>query len=147
MKEHPIGAIKDGTVIDHIRAESTFKVAKILRLEEMQEMVSIASNLHSSKMGKKGIVKIGGVTLRERDVQKIALIAPEATLNIVKDLKVISKRKLSVPKELDHIVRCFNPKCITNHEPVRTRFVVEPNDMLRCHHCERVMKREELELL
>jgi aspartate carbamoyltransferase regulatory subunit len=149
MKELNISAISDGTVIDHIPAEHTFKVVAILNLPSFRQVVSIASNLDSGKMGKKGIIKVGGLSLRERDVQKIALLAPDATLNIIKDFKVIKKRKLSIPPELDHIVKCFNPHCITNREPVPTRFTVETKEplTLRCRHCERVMKREEMELI
>jgi aspartate carbamoyltransferase regulatory subunit len=149
MKSLNVSAIADGTVIDHIPAEHTFKVAAILNLPLFREVVSIASNLDSGTMGKKGLIKVGGLSLRERDVHKIALVAPDATVNIIKDFKVIKKFKVSVPDELDDIVKCFNPHCITNREQVRTRFIVETKEplVLRCHHCERVIRREEMELL
>jgi aspartate carbamoyltransferase regulatory subunit len=147
MKELTISAIRDGTVIDHIQAEYTFKVASILNLSKLGEVVSIASNLVSARIGKKGIIKVGGLMLDERDVQKIALVAPDATLNIIRDYKVIRKQKLIIPPVLENIVRCFNPNCITNREPVATRFFVESKDNLRCYHCERLISRKEMELI
>lgn len=149
MKELKISAIKEGTVIDHIPARYTFKVAEILDLEGLDRIVSISSNLKSSKFGKKGIIKVGGLNLKEKDVQKIALIAPEATLNIIKNFRVIEKKQLRVPDELVNIIRCLNPNCITNNDRVKTMFYIESKRPLhvRCHHCERSAGKEEIELL
>lgn len=149
MKELTISAIKDGTVIDHIPAGCVFKIGNILRIDEIRSRVSIAANLPSTEMGKKGIIKISGVELAEEDVQKIALLAPDATLNIIKDYKVRSKEKLTVPGRLIGILRCFNPSCITNAEPVVTQFTVDSKDplILRCHHCERCARADDIELI
>ncbi len=149
MKELKISAIKEGTVIDHIPAEYTFKVAEILDLEGLDRIISISSNLKSKRLGRKGIIKVGGLNLKQSDVQKIALIAPDATLNIIREFKVIDKKKLKVPDVLNGIIRCFNPNCITNHEKLKSRFYVESKSPLsiRCHYCERLGKREDIELV
>ena len=149
MKEYKISAIKEGTVIDHITPESTFKVIDILDLDKNTEIISVANNLQSAKLGKKGIVKIGGKFLEERIVNKIALIAPNATLNIIKNYKVIQKFHLKIPDRIEEIVKCFNPNCITNFEKINTKFkVVSKNPIkLLCNYCERLMKKEEIVLL
>lgn len=149
MKELKISAIREGTVIDHIPAEHTFKVADILKVNEHNNVISIASNLESKKFGRKGIIKVGGLNLNEKDVQKIALIAPNATLNVIENFKVIEKKKLDVPEELYSIVKCFNPNCITNNENVKTKFLVESKKplVIRCYHCERCMTKEDIELV
>jgi aspartate carbamoyltransferase regulatory subunit len=149
MKELKVSAIREGTVIDHIQSDTTLKVAEILDLNETNQIVSIATNLESKKLGKKGIIKIGGKYLTEKEVNRIALIAPEATLSIIKDFKVINKSKLTIPDELINIVKCFNPRCITNNERMTTLFHVLNKIPLkiRCHYCERIMNKEDIELL
>jgi aspartate carbamoyltransferase regulatory subunit len=146
MKELKISAIREGTVIDHIPSDNTLKVFEILNLDELDNTVSVAFNLKSQDMGKKGIIKVGGLNLKKKDVQRIALIAPDATLNIIKDYKVVDKKRLEMPKLLDNIVKCINPDCITNKEPVRTSFVIEKTSpcTVRCGHCERCTTEIEL---
>jgi len=140
-KELSVSAIRDGTVIDHVRNEATFKVAEILRLPEQEQVVLVGMNLPSQRVGKKGIVKIEGRELTPQEVDKIALIAPDATLNIIKDFQVVEKRKVQLPGRVEGIVRCFNPNCITNRQPVSTCFDVISSDpvTLRCVYCERTM--------
>jgi len=148
QKELKVSAIKEGTVIDHIPPDHTFKVAEILDVANLNKIVSIVSNLRSSRMGKKGIIKVGGLKLVERDVQRIALVAPRATLSIIKNYKVVEKNKLDIPDELNNIIRCFNPQCITNREKVKTKFFVESKKPLqvRCAYCERLMTNNDIEL-
>lgn len=149
MKEQTISAIKQGTVIDHIPSDYAFKVAEILGFDKMGKRVVIASNLESSKMGKKGIIKIEDVYLNHLGVQRIALIAPNATLSVIKDYKVTGKTKLKIPKLIKKIIKCSNPNCITNKEEVVTLFTVESESPLtvRCRHCERPATSEEMRLL
>lgn len=143
-----IGEIENGTVIDHISAASTFKVLEILRLEDYQNVISVGVNLESRKMGRKGMVKIAGKFLTAEEASKIALISPEASLNIIKSHKVERKVKLSIPEMVEGIVRCVNPECITNHQKVPTRFHVSKNPLsLRCHFCERVIGKADIELV
>ena len=140
-EELSVAAIRNGTVIDHIQNEVTFKVAEILRLEGAGEIVLVAMNLPSQRVGKKGIVKIEGRELTAQEADKIALIAPEATLNIIKDFRVVEKRCVELPTKVEGIVRCFNPSCVTSQQDVNTCFEVLSTSpvTLRCVYCERVM--------
>ena len=148
-KEQSVSKIKEGTVIDHIPSNATFKVVDILKLEGHRNIISIGTNLHSNKMGKKGLVKIGGRSLTQEEVDKIALIAPNATVNIIKNYEVKKKLKVSVPNELENIIKCSNPNCITNNEKTTTKFYVLNKDPLkvRCNYCERDMDKEDISLL
>ena len=149
MKELKVSAIAEGTVIDHIPAEATFKVVEILGLSREQDVVTVGTNLKSSKVGKKGVVKIAGRELSKREVEKIALIAPLATLNIIKGYKVIAKTKLRIPKMLEQVVKCYNPNCISNWEKIPTKFYVMGASplKLRCHYCERYVAAEDIKIL
>lgn len=149
MKERTVSAIKQGTVIDHIPSNYTFKVAEILGLDKMEKRVVIASNLESNKIGKKGIIKIEDVYLNQLGVQKIALIASNATLSVIKDYKVTEKTKLKRPNLIKSIIKCSNPNCITNKEKVVTQFTLESENPItaRCRHCERPITEEEMRLL
>ena len=148
-KELSISAIKDGTVIDHIPSNATLKVADILDLRGIKGIISIATNLASKKMGKKGIIKISGKDLTKEEVDKIAVIAPNATVNIVKDYNVKNKIKVEVPSIINKIMKCSNPNCITNNEEISTKFYVLRKEPLRvkCHYCERNMEKEDITLL
>lgn len=147
--ELSVAAIKEGTVIDHIPADATFKVAAILKLREDPNMVSIATNLNSKSLGKKGIVKVSSKNLTEEEVNKIAVVAPNATVNIIKDYKVKEKINVILQKVIENVIKCFNPVCITNNEAIATKFYVEKEDPLkvRCHYCERVMSKEDIKLI
>jgi aspartate carbamoyltransferase regulatory subunit len=139
--EMSVSAIRNGTVIDHIENEATFKVAEILRLGQEAHTVLVGMNLPSGKVGKKGIIKIESRELTPDEVNKIALIAPQATLNIIQDYEVAEKRSVELPARVEGIVRCFNPSCVTNRQDVSTCFDVTGGDpvSLRCVYCERVM--------
>ena len=148
VKELKISAIREGTVIDHIPSDAVFKVVEILNLEQTDEIVSVATNLPSPTAGKKGIIKIGGAGLSEEEVNKIAIIAPEATLNRIEDYKVVEKTSLKIPDEITKVIRCFNPKCITNSDDMDTIFYAASKDPLkvRCHYCEKSMEKDEIVL-
>ncbi|HPR31936.1 MAG TPA: aspartate carbamoyltransferase regulatory subunit [Prolixibacteraceae bacterium] len=135
-----VSAIKDGTVIDHIPAERLFDVINILGLVNSPNMVTFGTNLDSKRLGKKGIIKIANRFFQGDEIDKIALIAPHAKLNIIRNYEVVEKRVVEIPDEIGSIVKCFNPKCITNHESIPTRFqVVSKNPVeLRCHFCEKI---------
>ena len=148
-KELNISAIDEGTVIDHIPTDATFKVAEILDLENHKGVVSIATNLQSKSIGKKGIVKVGGKSLTQDEVNKIAIVAPDATVNIIKNYDVKEKIKVKTPDVIDNVVKCSNPVCITNNEHVPTKFYVAKKDPLKikCHYCERSMGKEDIEII
>lgn len=136
-KELAVAALRNGTVIDHIPSEALFSAVRILGIEGMETSVTIGNNLASSRLGKKGIIKVADVEFPEDVLNRIALIAPTAIVNIIRDYDVVEKRPVSLPDTLVGIVRCGNPKCITNHEPMRTRFRVTDRDniTLRCDYC------------
>lgn len=148
-KQLSVSAIKEGTVIDHIPSNATLKVVDILDLKGIRSIISIVTNLTSKKMGKKGIIKIGGKNLTKEEVDKIALIAPNATVNIIKNYDVKQKIKVTIPETINKIIKCSNPNCITNNEKVTTKFYVLNKNPLkvRCHYCERNMDKEDISLL
>lgn len=148
-KKLQVAALKNGTVIDRLPADQVFKAVHLLRLESYTGMLTIGTNLESEHLGKKGIIKIADKYLSEADSNKIALLAPNARVNIIKDYEVIEKRDLHLPDEIREIVCCPNPKCITNHQPVPTRFhVISQGDqaLLHCHYCEKELLRQNAEI-
>jgi aspartate carbamoyltransferase regulatory subunit len=139
-KELKIPLIKDGTVIDHITAGNAVKVLHILGIPKgTSSVVSVAMNVNS-KMGKKDIVKVENRELDPQEVDKIALIAPKATINIIRGYKVAKKHKVELPNEVIGLVCCSNPTCVSNaKEPVKSRFKVVCKDppKIKCYYCER----------
>ena len=123
--ELQISAIKNGTVIDHLPTDTALKVVEILDLKNFRETVTVAFNLTSNSLGKKGIVKVACRTLTKEELEKISLIAPGATINIIEDFKVKEKKEVPEPKEINGIVKCNNSRCITNSEKVETKFLNE----------------------
>jgi aspartate carbamoyltransferase regulatory subunit len=136
-KELQVAALCNGTAIDHIPAGQVFKVVSLLELENLRNRVTIGNNLDSKKMGKKGIIKIEDKFFEEEEINRIALVAPNVVLNIIRDYQVVEKKRVSVPKIITDIVKCNNPKCITNNEPMHTRFEVTDADNieLNCLYC------------
>lgn len=132
-----VAAIENGTVIDHIPSARIFEVIRLLHLEELKaDTVFIGYNLKSQAMETKGIIKIANRYFSEEELNLLAVVAPNVTLCIVKDYEVVEKRKVELPSELIDIVRCNNPKCICNNEPMRTRFTVA-GDAVKCYYCEK----------
>ncbi len=149
MKHLDVSAIKDGSVIDHIDNKSTLKVADILNIHNEEQVVLVGMNLTSKLLGKKGIIKIGGKIIDKKEVNKIALIAPNATVNIIKDYEVVKKFKVAVPELIEGIVKCFNPNCVSNHHTIESKLhVANKNPIkLRCHYCERIMSAKDIVLI
>ncbi len=147
-KELAVAALENGTVIDHIPSESLFNVVDLLDIKSLEGSVTIGFNLDSRRMGKKGIVKIANVTYPEETLNRIALIAPHAVINIIEDYEVVEKHPVTLPDELIDIVKCNNPKCISNNEPMHSHFHVINRDptMLKCHYCECVISKDEVNL-
>lgn len=136
-KELAVAALRHGTVIDHIPSEAVFQAVKILGLEGTDHAVTIGCNLQSAKLGTKGIIKVSDVEFDSATLGRIALIAPTAVVNVIRDYEVVEKRPVRLPDVVEGIVRCANPKCITNHEPMRTRFDVVSRQpvVIRCRYC------------
>ena len=126
-KELQVSAIENGTVIDHIPADKLFDVINVLGITGMDNAMTFGANLKSSKL---------------------ALVAPSAKINIIRDYDVVEKKTVNVPEKVEGIVKCMNPKCITNHEKVRTKFteVKDSPIVLKCHYCEKLTDQEHMEM-
>ena len=139
-KELVVSALENGTVLDHIPAENVYKALSILNLKGVENQITLGINLASRIYGRKGIIKIADKFFEDDELNKLSLIAPDATVNVIRDFKVVEKKKLEIPKEIRGIGRCMNPKCVTNHQPIETRFsTAKKGDeiSLLCHFCEK----------
>ena len=132
-----VSALDHGTVIDHIPCDRLFEVINLLHLEQMTNKVTIGYNLKSNKMGTKSIIKIADKFFTNEELNQLSVVAPNVTLAIIRDYEVVEKRPVALPDELKSIVRCNNPKCITNNEPMPTLFHVVDKEKgkIRCHYC------------
>lgn len=145
-KELLVAAIENGTAIDHIPPDQLFQVASLLELHKMDNRITIGNNLFSKKVGSKGVIKIADKFFAEDEINRIALVAPNVILNIIRDYEVVEKKPVIIPDKLTGLVKCNNPKCITNNEPMLTRFDVIDRDhvTLKCHYCERKINKENI---
>lgn len=136
-KELAVAALRNGTVIDHIPAAALFEVVRLLQLEDSEMQLTIGNNLPSARQGRKGIIKVADTEFPEAVINRIALIAPTAKINVIRDYEVVEKRQVELPDSLIGVVKCNNPKCICNNEPMLTRFHVVSREpvVIRCHYC------------
>lgn len=142
-----INAIENGTVIDHLPSNKTLKVMNLLKLGEAEETVTVAFNLKSGSHGAKGIIKIANKKLTAGELEKIAVLAPKVTVNVIKEFKVVEKIKPELPTEIKNIVECQNPKCITNAENIPTKFIInKENHTAKCYYCERTVNQENIKV-
>lgn len=141
-----VAALQNGTVIDHIPACSVFDVVRLLGIEKLDKSVTIGYNLDSRKLGKKGILKVADVVFPDATLNRLALVAPNVHVNIIEDYKVVKKMTVTVPDEVVGLVKCNNPKCITNNEPMPTRFEVIDKEAgtIKCHYCERKINKDDI---
>ncbi|MDR3129607.1 MAG: aspartate carbamoyltransferase regulatory subunit [Tannerellaceae bacterium] len=147
-KELLVAALENGTAIDHIPPSRLFKVASLLGLESLENTITIGNNFPSGKIGRKGVIKIADKFFREDEINRIALVAPNVVLNVIRDYEVVEKKMLSLPDELIGVIKCNNPRCITNNEPMSTHFHVIDKDAenctVCCHYCERKISKEDI---
>jgi len=141
-----VAAIENGTVIDHIPSEKTYQVAQLLKLQELTTPVTIGYNFLSKKLGKKGIIKIENKFFSDEEISRLSVVAPNIVLNIIRNFEVVEKKTVRTPSEIKGIVKCNNPKCITNNEPMATHFHVA-NGILTCHYCEKEQDINKVELV
>jgi aspartate carbamoyltransferase regulatory subunit len=140
-----VAAIENGTVIDHIPSEKTYQVAQLLGLQDLSTPVTIGYNLLSKKLGKKGIIKVADKFFTDEEISRLSVVAPNIVLNIIRDYEVVEKKTVVTPAEIKGIVKCNNPKCITNNEPMTTYFHVA-DGILTCHYCEKEQDINKVEL-
>ncbi|EFI72051.1 MULTISPECIES: aspartate carbamoyltransferase regulatory subunit [Segatella] len=148
-KEMLVAAIENGTVIDHIPAEKTYQVANLLHLQDLRTPVTIGYNYRSKKLVTKGIIKVSNKFFNDEEINRLSVVAPNIILSIIKDYEVVEKKKVETPDELRGIVKCNNPKCITNNEPMQTVFNVvdKEHGILKCRYCDKEQQIENVELL
>ena len=120
-----------------------------MELDKLETQITFGTNLTSERYGKKAIVKLTNVFFKDADVNKLILVAPQARLNVIKDYQVIETFEVDAPKEINGIVKCVNPKCITNHENIMTRFSVlyTTEVALKCEYCEKITDQEHMKIL
>jgi len=144
MRDLKVTPIKNGTVIDHIPSGLALKVLKILGISEnVTSTVSVLVHVPSKMRGWKDIVKVEDRELNPKELNKIALIAPEATINIIRNYNVAEKHTVILPERAVGILKCGNPNCITNsREPVESVFLVVSKEpiRLRCQYCDRALE-------
>lgn len=147
--ERQVAAIKNGTVIDHIPAEKTYQVVNLLELQNLDTPVTIGYNYPSSKIGRKGIIKVSDKFFTDEEISRLSVVAPNVVLNVIKDYEVVEKKPVVTPDELRGIVKCNNPKCITNNEPMQTVFNVvdKVHGILKCHYCDKEQHIDKVELV
>ena len=147
-KEMMVAAIQNGTVIDHIPAAKTYQVASLLGLYELTSAVTIGNNFVSEKVGKKGIIKVSDKFFTDEEISRLSVVAPKAVLNIIRDYEVVEKKTVETPDELRGIIKCNNPVCITNNEPMSTVFHVvdKEHGICKCHYCDKEQDMNRVEL-
>ncbi len=147
-KERLVAAIENGTVIDHIPTKKTFQVISLLELDKEIMPVTIGYNYPSAKVGTKGIIKISDRFFTAEEINKLSVVAPKIVINIIKDYEVVEKITVETPSTLRGIVKCNNPKCITNNEPMPTVFHLSDrvNNSLRCHYCDKEQEISKVKL-
>ena len=148
-KELQVAALENGTVIDHIPSDKLFTVVSLLNLKDMDSNITIGYNLESKKLGKKGIIKIADKFFSDEEINRISVVASNIRLNIIRNYAVVEKKEAIMPDELKGIVKCNNPKCITNNEPMQTWFNVTDKEkgLLKCHYCEKEQQKDNIKLI
>ena len=148
-QELQVAALKNGTVIDHIPSDKLFTVVSLLGLKNSKNNMTIGNNLESKKLGKKGIIKVADRFFTDEEISRLSVVAPNVKLNIIRDYEVVEKKQVIMPEEIKGLVKCNNPKCITNNEPMATLFHVidKEQGILKCHYCEKEQNKEAIKLL
>jgi len=141
-----VAALENGTVIDHIPTDKLFTVAQLLNLDKCTEPVLIGNNLESKIMNKKGLIKISGKFFTEAEISKLAVVCPNIRLVVIKNYEVAEKIQITLPETLTNIVKCANPVCITNNEPMKTVFYVKDGNTLKCRYCGKEQCLENIKL-
>ena len=143
-----VPAIKNGSVIDHIPMAQMEQVISLLELFQSPNPITIGLNFKSRKLGSKGLIKVEDKFFTPEEVNKLALVCPDVVINVIRDYEVAEKIRVRLEGELRGLVRCPNPKCITNNEPMTGSFTVVRNNpvTLRCNYCTRKIHQDEIEL-
>lgn len=145
-----VAAIQNGTVIDHIPSSKLFAIVSLLHLKDIRgSSIMVGYNLKSKKFGHKSIIKVSDKFFSDAELNQLSVVAPNVTLCIIRDYEVVEKKRVVLPENIRGIVRCANPKCITNNEPMPTLFHVtdKQEGVIRCHYCEKEQNLEHVKLV
>ena len=140
-----VEAICQGTVIDHITTGQGLKILNRLQLINDKIRLTVGLNLPSGQFGSKDIIKVYNWMFSKDEAYELALLAPNATVNIIEDYKVVSKFHMELPEILEGIFSCPNSNCVTHSEPVDSKFTIKTEDeqvRLRCHYCEELFSKK-----
>ncbi|MBP8813051.1 MAG: aspartate carbamoyltransferase regulatory subunit [Laribacter sp.] len=141
-----VEALKDGTAIDHIPAGVGTKVLRMFGLMESGERLYVGLNLPSRRLGKKDLIKVENILLTAEQANQLALFAPNATVNVIRNFEVVEKHKLELPNQIEGVFSCPNSNCISHNEPVRSRFSVrrakDGGVRMKCHYCEKSFSQD-----
>ena len=148
-EELQVAALQNGTVIDHIPTDKLFTIVSLLGLKNSDLNITIGNNLPSKKLGKKGIIKVADRFFTDEEISRLSVVAPNVQLNIINNYEVVENKQVIMPDVIKGIVKCGNPKCITNNEPMTTIFHVlcKETGVLKCHYCEKDQNKESVKLL
>jgi len=147
-KDLQVAALQNGSVIDHIPTDKLFTIVKLLELDKCSEPVTIGNNFESRKMDKKGLIKVSGKFFTDQELSRLAIICPNMQLTVIRDYEVVEKREIVLPDTLVNLVKCANPVCITNNEPMKTLFEVDKlTGIVKCHYCGKTQKLENIKLI
>ena len=148
-EEMLVAAIQNGTVIDHIPSSKLFQVVRLLHMEDNTSSIMVGYNMESKKKGRKSIIKIANKYFTDEELNLLSVVAPNVSLCIIKDYEVVEKKCVTLPEEIKGIVKCANPKCITNNEPMPTVFHVKDREkgIIQCQYCEKEQKLEHVKLV
>ena len=136
-----VAALENGSVIDHIPVDKLFTLVQMLQLDKCTEPVTIGNNLESKKYDKKGIIKVSGKFFTDDELSRLAVVCPNMKLAVIRNYEVVEKREIALPETLRDVVKCANPVCITNNEPMHTLFHVnEEEGVVKCHYCGKTQK-------
>ena len=148
-EELQVAALQNGTVIDNIPTDKLFTIVSLLGLKNSDLNITIGNNLPSKKLGKKGIIKVADRFFTDEEISRLSVVAPNVQLNIINNYEVVEKKQVIMPDVIKGLVKCGNPKCITNNEPMTTIFhvICKENGILKCHYCEKEQNKEAVKLL
>ena len=148
-KDLIVAALKNGTVIDHIPTNKLFTVVQMLELDKSNDSVTIGNNYSSKRLGKKGLIKVADRFFSDEEISRLAVVCANISLCIIRDDGVVEKKEVCLPDQLTNVVKCANPVCITNNEPMKTIFNVtdKTNGIVKCHYCGKTQCVENIKLV
>lgn len=148
-KDLIVAALQNGTVIDHIPTNKLFTVVQMLELDKSNDSITIGNNYSSKRLGKKGLIKVADRFFSDEEISRLAVVCSNIRLCIIRDYEVVDKKEVCLPEQLTNVVKCANPVCITNNEPMKTIFNVTDKEkgVVKCHYCGKTQCVENIKLV